>query len=339
MNHLHFATIFDINYLSRGLALYNSILVYHLRFTLYVIALDEDTVDYFNRNTYDNIKIIRLADIESYFSELSELKKVRSKVSYTFTLSPYYPLYILNKFSEIPHICTLDADQYFFNSSEIIFKDLDSASVLITPHRFTTELLKKNVEKYGKFNVSFQVFKNDKLGLECLDYWRSQCKDWCSDELVGDKFADQKYLESWTHVFGDGVKEIDHIGLGLAPWNINNWRITISKGSIHVADQPLILFHYQGLRILDHQFVYIAFDRYMAKTSSVIRNSLIKPIVTQLIKFQSATSDKIGRQSVERFNVDSISEESKSSYLRLIGRRLITFNTYMRIRNFRKRLS
>src|SRR5690348_1484615 len=127
---LYFATIFDINYLSRGLALYESIDRWHKDFLLFVICLDKKVERYFTDNKLKGIEIITIDEIEKHFGELLSVKSSRSYIDYVFTLSPYFPSFILKKNPSLPFICSLDCDQYFFNNSEFIFQELEAHSVL-----------------------------------------------------------------------------------------------------------------------------------------------------------------------------------------------------------------
>lgn len=287
---IYFATVFDSNYLTRALVLYDSIERYHDDFILYVICLDEGVYKYFSILNVNNIKLIRLAELEEYYPELLKVKSKRKIVDYIFTLSPYYPSYILDHDPKIPFICSLDADQFFFSNSEEVFADLRNCSVLIMPHRFPEKL--KNREKYGKYNVSFQVFKNDKYGKACLKLWRDQCLEWCEDKLDGDRYADQKYLDSWQMIFGNEVvREISNPGVGLAPWNIENCHIHLKNGAVFVNGLKLVLFHYQGLRFVSDKLINSGIKVYGLKSNFIVTGFIFKPIIRQL--FRRRLSDSI----------------------------------------------
>ncbi len=263
---LYFASIFDKNYLSRGLTLYESIRKWHSDFVLFIVCLDEEVKRYFLENNLANIELIAISEIEENYQELLEVKNIRSYIDYVFTLSPYYPSFILKKNPSIPFICSLDCDQYFFNNSEFVFQSLENHSVLIMPHRFTEQVMHHAI--YGRYNVSFQVFKNNEAGNNCLSLWRRQCLDWCSDKLEGDLFADQKYLDSWSSYFGDELKEIEHIGMGLAPWNLGKKKGRITrKGLLYVENELLILYHYQGLRFVSRNLVNSGLSFYGVRPS------------------------------------------------------------------------
>jgi hypothetical protein len=296
---LYFTTIFDKNYLSRGLSLYYSLKKYNSNFKLFIIAVDDVVYEHFNSLLEEQITCYKLGEIETEFPELLEIKKQRNHVSYLFTLSPFYPLFVLRKNQYIHHICSLDADQYFYSNPETIFQLLENADVLLTPHRFSDKQIKKGLPAAGLYNVSFQVFKNNEIGLDCLKLWKQQCTDWCYDHYENDKFADQKYLESWPKIFGKKVLAIEHKGLGLAPWNMGHYPITIKNNELFVSNDQLILFHYQGLRFVNENTVKSGLDVYEVNTTKLIRENIFLPIISDLIKLGQQT-DNIPRGNASK---------------------------------------
>jgi hypothetical protein len=293
---LHLATYFDVNYLSRGLTLFNSLKKYCEEFELYVVCLDEITLDYFlnSINIYPGLIPLSLNEIEEFDREFEECKKNRSTIEYYFTLSPCLPLYILKKYN-LPHICTLDADMVFFSSPSIIFSYLEKYSVLITPHNFSKEL--KSFELYGLYNVSFQIFKNDTYGVECLEKWREQCINWCYDILEDGKYADQKYLDNWEIQF-NGVCPIDIPGIGVAPWNINSYSVTFKENQLFVNDSKLICYHFHGLRIIDKHLVVHGMNKYGVNITKVITSYVYKPYIKSLLTFKLSNDSGIERHII-----------------------------------------
>jgi hypothetical protein len=279
-----FTTYFDKNYISRGLALYDSLKRHCEQFELYVLCLDNITLEYFLNNVHRHpeVRSLPLNEIEDYDIELRECKKNRSIIEYYFTLSPCLPLYILKKYN-LPHICSLDADIMFFSSPAIIFSNLKDYSVLITPHKFSKEL--KSREIYGNYNVSFQIFKNDDRGLNCLERWRKQCIDWCYYRLEDGKFADQKYLDNWIANV-DGVTAIDMSGAGVAPWNINSHLIKINKKQVYIGDSKLIYFHFHGLRVIGPNLIIHGMNDYGVKISKMITRYIYKPYIQNLLSYK-----------------------------------------------------
>lgn len=245
----YYCTYFDRQYLLRGLALYRSLKAHAEPFTLWVLCFDGWSYETLTKLARPELRPIALTDFEQGDTELLAAKPTRSKVEYYFTCSPSLPLYLMERHPEIDLLTYLDADLYFYGSPEPIFEEMGAASILISEHRYPPHL--KAMEIHGIYNVGLLTFRNDDSARACLSRWRAQCLEWCFDRPEEGKYADQKYLDDWTERFA-GVKVLKHPGAGLAPWNWANYDIqTCPNGSILVDSQPLIFFHFHGLKILN----------------------------------------------------------------------------------------
>lgn len=191
-----------------------------------------------------NIIFISINDLEKGLPILTEKKKSRSKIEYYFTCTPVLIEHILKKYN-CPYVEYIDADMFFFFNSNRIFHKVKKRSVAITAHRF---LKTKNIhEKYGKYNVGWLYFRNNKNGRRCLRWWKEKCLQWCFDRFENNKYADQKYLESFPKICND-IKILKTPGFNEAPWNISPKTIHKSKNGILIGKHPLILYHFSGLR-------------------------------------------------------------------------------------------
>jgi hypothetical protein len=256
--------------------MYNSLVRYCPSFHLYIVCLDQKLFEYITDSKFANITPIKLLDIENYNPYLLNAKNDRSYVEYIFTLSPVIALYVLEKFSQIDKITTLDADLCFFSDPTALITNNEPFSICITPHNYKKSYIKHL--KYGKFNVSFQTFKNDKVGLQCLRKWESDCIDWCYDKLDGNKFADQKYLDEWPSHY-KGLIEYGN-GSGIAPWNILNKDISLNKdGHVYVKNKRLVYYHFHGLRNITENLYSIGLSDYRI----LRRNKIIKYIYSRYI--------------------------------------------------------
>ena len=93
---MNYCTYFDKNYLSRGLALYSSLLKNHKsRFHLYVIAFDMFTYNFLKKKNFRFITCIYHQDFED--SDLKKVKKKRSVVEYLWTCTPSIILFFSSK--------------------------------------------------------------------------------------------------------------------------------------------------------------------------------------------------------------------------------------------------
>jgi hypothetical protein len=259
-----YTTLFDSNYLAKGLAMYTSLKRHSSEaFMLHILCMDRQTAE-----ILDALKLecACLYPLDAFEIEL-QLKSVtrdRDWREYCWTLASVFTDYVLEKaiVIETTHagskarefiygtlagimdeITYLDADLFFFSDPEPVFAEIGSRSIAVTPHRLIPQ--KKYLEVNGKFNVGWVTFKADAIGRECVRHWAQQCRDRCSS-LVG--CGDQKYLDEWPERYGAALCEIQHIGCNAAPWNVGNWNVDRHRDSIDAAPrldgQPIICFHF-----------------------------------------------------------------------------------------------
>lgn len=245
----YFCTYFNKNYFPQGMTLYKSLQHLEIDFKLFVVCLDEETYDIFEKLNIQEIEAVKLADIERFDQEFAACRKNRSLVEYFFTLSPVMPLYLFEKFPEIDILAYMDADLYFYNSPQPLYDELGESSILIIEHRFPEKIRWR--EKFGRFNVQFQLYRRDAACLKCLEWWREKCIEWCYDKFDGERFADQKYLDKWPEMFENViVSKIN--AAGVAPWNWYNYDITVDdkNNNLTIDGENLIFYHFQGFKVL-----------------------------------------------------------------------------------------
>ena len=275
----YFCTYFDQNYVSKGLALHSSLMDYCEDFRLWVLCMDDVTYEALLQLKLENILPIKLDDFERDDFELQRAKGNRSRIEYYFTCTPSLPLYILTHWPDVDLITYLDADLYFFSSPEPIFSELAASSIGIIEHRFPERLAAR--EKYGKYNVGWLSFRRDNQALACLRWWRARCIEWCYDRLEDGKFADQKYLDHWTDLFG-GVHVIQHKGANVAPWNVDRHPVTLREHGIFIGDEPLIFFHFHALRYLNFGLYMTGLRSYGSRLDYRMLGALFRPYLEVL---------------------------------------------------------
>ncbi|MEI8204684.1 MAG: glycosyl transferase [Bacteroidota bacterium] len=214
---LNFCTLFDSNYMSRGLAMYESLLKHCPDFHLYIVTFDDIAYDVLTKMKLEKASIIPLHQFEDI--HLLTIKPSRTFVEYMWTCTPSVILYCINQFG-LDHCTYLDADLYFFSNPEILIKEAAGASILLTKHNYTPRYDKSKLS--GIYCVQFMMFRNTADGMKALNWWRNACIDWCYNRYEKGKFGDQKYLDDWTERF-EGVHVLEHFGGGIAPWNVQKF--------------------------------------------------------------------------------------------------------------------
>lgn len=247
----YYVTLFDSNYLTRGLTMYRSLLRYAGEFHLWIICFDELSYQLLSQLNLEKVTLVSLSQFED--EELLRVKSQRTRQEYCWTCTPSAPLYVLNTEPHVDDITYLDADLMFFSSPEPIFSEAGEASIILTEHR---SLAGDDNYGAGIYNVQFMRFRRDLEGLKALNWWRERCLEWCYARIEDNKYGDQKYLDDWTERF-KGVHVVQHLGAGLAPWNNTKNLIIQRKGQLFVENEPLIFYHFHSFRLHPFNIVYL----------------------------------------------------------------------------------
>jgi hypothetical protein len=281
----YFCTYFDSHYLLRGLALYRSLEQHCPSFRLWVLCMDRSCYEALVQLKLPSVHLIALEEFEADDEKLLSAKKNRSLIEYYFTCSPSLPLFIFATFPEAERVTYLDADLFFFENPAPVFEEIADHSVAMIGHRFSPQL--KHLESYGIYNVGWLSFKRDEHALACLHWWREQCIAWCYDRVEDGRFADQKYLDTWPSRFAR-VVVLRHKGANLAPWNISNYNIREQGGRVWVDEQPLIFFHFHGLKKVNAWLYGHNFALYGIKPSKTILRSIYAPYFASFLNVGEA---------------------------------------------------
>ncbi|MDR0394274.1 MAG: glycosyl transferase [Tannerella sp.] len=244
---LNFCTLFDSVYLSRGLAMYRSLVEHCQDFHLYVFSFNDACYEILQSLCPERMTVISLSEFED--DELLRVKPTRTRGEYCWTCASSTILYVLNHF-EVDHCTYLDSDLYFFASPQVLLDEMGDHSVLITPHNYTPEY--DQSRKTGIYCVQFVTFRNNETALKVLLWWRNACLEWCYNRFEKDRFGDQKYLDHWPERF-EGVHVCRNTGAGVAPWNMQQYRFEQKNGSVYGVETAtgksfkVLFFHFHSL--------------------------------------------------------------------------------------------
>jgi len=258
---MNFCSYFDKNYLSKFLVLRNSIETFTFEYRFFVLALDNYVEDFFKKNKIKNIEVISLKDLEQSYKDLIVAKKNRDLIEYYFTLSPFLPIYIFEKF-KCMNIAYVDSDFFFFKNPTKLFQENLNNSV--------TLIRQESEPKYGLFNMGLIFFNfnfSETLGI--LNTWSQQCLDSCPDIPNTNKniYADQKYLDEWFLRLRN-IKVLYPEYSVLSPWDTNQ--------KIEFNIDNIFAFHFHNFQI-QNNFFYSGFSNYFKKPSKIILNKIYIP--------------------------------------------------------------
>ncbi len=255
-----FVTLFDKNYITRGYALYNSLMRQTREsFILYVLGMDNDVCKAFEGQ--DSVRIFTVDDVLDKYPILSGIRSERNHKEFCWSLSAFCIKYVLEVLEE--QTCVyLDSDIYFYSDPQIILDKIGTCSVMITPHNYSP--VYDQTETSGKFCVQFMCFKNNPQGVKILNWWSDRIVEKCSDDASDSSFGDQKYLDDWESRFGDDVCVCREIGCGVAPWNCQKFQLEFDNNGICVVDRvskvkkPLVFYHFHDFRRINEDAWRIA---------------------------------------------------------------------------------
>ena len=263
---MNIISLWDINYLSKGLALYESLcnsIDGGFRFS--VLCIDDETMKWFNDNIY-NIQGKRngiivyesLTDMEKSEQHGAELKSMRElpatlygdqRSNYLWILAPWWIRHNLSLVKEGESVLYSDSDLMWYKSPQFIINELGDKHVSVHTHRFSCsfdEYINNPKQITGWFNVGAVLIRNTPEGLAVADRWKHLCNTnidpfharWgaCGDQ----SWLTQVYIElkQHFHVFDDTLAH-------LAPWTefpeqFKSNDMCVFKGK----EQPILFTHF-----------------------------------------------------------------------------------------------
>ena len=205
---INLTTVSDYNYLSKGIALYESLLTNSDDFTLHYLCIDSESYNKLSKYECDTLKVYNIDDLLKVDMSLTNLKNSEYRY-FCWSLASYFTNHIMVKLN-VPLIY-IDSDIYFHESINSLYYLMNQKSIGIFRHRqFTTE------RPEGAYNVGVCYFNNDIVGKHILNWW--------SDAVLHKKYpqlatcGDQKYLDAFPSMCpNDLFFDENLIGHG-APW-------------------------------------------------------------------------------------------------------------------------
>ncbi|MGB4839012.1 MAG: glycosyltransferase [Saprospiraceae bacterium] len=285
-NTLFLCTLFDSNYLSRGVLTYKSLKEVSTNFHLYILAFDDLTYSTLLNLNLENVTVIALFEFET--DEMLRVKNNRTRTEYCWTSASVFTKFCINRY-DLPHIVYIDADMYFYSDPSVLLTENLSADVMITHHRYSPRYDVSRLS--GKYCVQWVAFRNTQNGRKILSDWASDCMKWCYNRHENGLFGDQKYLDYWPEKYL-GIHEINNFGAGIAMWNIQQYKISSGGDLMFKQNSQKVIpvfYHYHYLKLFNNQSVELG--------RIVIEHSLIeyfyKPYIQKLISTEIYLKDAV----------------------------------------------
>ena len=112
---MNFCTLFDSNYLNRGLALYVSLKKVCDEFKLYVVTFDDLAYEKLTQTGLTSLVVERLQDFET--QELLAVKSTRTRAEYCWTCGPSVIYHFMEKY----HLDSCHTDSFLFVHDDVLY--------------------------------------------------------------------------------------------------------------------------------------------------------------------------------------------------------------------------
>jgi len=146
-----------------------------------------------------------------------------------------------------------DPDIVVFSRLDELITELDTHSVLLTPHQSEPEISIKAIMdnemaslRHGVFNLGFVGVANTEDGRQFSRWWRDRLIHFCHDDHSRALFTDQKWVNLAPCMF-EGVRILRSPGFNVATWNITTRIATGSlEQGVQINDEALGFYHFSG---------------------------------------------------------------------------------------------
>jgi hypothetical protein len=278
-------TLFDHRYMPRGLCLIDSIREQGGRQEIWVLALSGECVAAMASLALPGVRVIPLEELERHLPALLEAKANRQAIEYYFTCMAALHRFIFDTVPEADGTMYVDADMLFFASPDIVFDAIGDAPAAVIPHNFSPSA-RQGREKFGLYNAGWSAFRRTPEGETCLNWWLERSIEWCYDRVNDDgRYANQAYLDHFQRI-APHTRVLSHKGFNCAPWNVGGYRVSLRDGHVFVDDQPLVFFHFHGLKLHYNALYFDCHREYGAPTTRIVRNCVYRPYIRRLIAAQ-----------------------------------------------------
>jgi hypothetical protein len=209
--------------------------------------MDEAAAKIIGQLKLPRVSLLTIDELERGDPALRAVKAERTIGEYSWTSTPFFMRYLVDRAGAQGAAAYLDADLMFFADPQPVFDEWQDSDILIHAHRYATRH-QYLAPTSGIYNVGLVGMRDSDEATRCLTRWREQCLEACTIDGARGLCGDQKYLDEWPQLYRR-LTIFQHPGAGLAPWNIERYDLTSGPAGPSVEGKPVIFYHYHGLRV------------------------------------------------------------------------------------------
>lgn len=215
------------------------------------------------------------AELEAFFCSNAELLPVEklglaelpsmlsrySLVELNTAVKPFYIEYLYQRDAKVKNVIYFDPDILVFGSLAAIESQLESSSIILTPHSCTYDDSKPNLRSElamistGTFNLGFIATSRKPAAERFLAWWKLRMRDYCYYKPGYGLFVDQLWV-NLAPLYFDGVKIEKHPGWNFSYWNLFERTLSGEPGRYRVnGNQDLLFYHFSSYNPLAPEFI------------------------------------------------------------------------------------
>lgn len=274
---VHYCTLFDANYLARGIAMSRSFQWHLPGRRLTILCIDDCTYDTMRLLESPAVSLVRLQELQ-LANPAAALASARGASLYGIC-KPLLLKWMTARLKSHACVVYIDADVYFFASAQALEREIGSAPILLSPHELPPS--RRHFEVYGRYNGGFVSAHNDTTGAAFLDWWSACVLGRCDEDLAAGFNYDQGYLDEVPSRF-PGAAVSRHPGVNVAPWNLDSRALTFHNGQARSRDEPIVFFHFHALTRVAPALWDCGFGPYSDAAHPGVKRHLYRPYIAAL---------------------------------------------------------
>ncbi len=271
-----FFTICANNYLARALVLGDSLKRNDPAADFYIVLADKaaPSVDYSSLGH----PILFIEQIEN---KAGHLWSRYNTVELSTSIKPRAFQYFFAEKQADP-VVFLDPDIAVYAKLDEVYRQLEQSDILLTPHILQPipydglTPWETPFHRVGIFNLGFLAVKRTENTGRFLQWWKERTYEFGYNRQQEGLFTDQIFINH-VPVFFEKVSILKHPGYNMAPWNLQERRLTRQDdGYLVNGTYPLVFFHFSTFDFGKIELPWRKYDRFR-----IIDRPDLLPLYTQ----------------------------------------------------------
>lgn len=245
-------TLCSNNYLAQANVLKESFLKFNPDFEFYIGLVDELSPEV-NYDLFMPANIVPINKVSSI--NVNELIEKYDIVEFNTCVKPSFFKYIIEKNKNAEIVYYIDPDICFYDSIGALNEQLQTHSIVLTPHITSPIALDDHLPSenlflnYGLYNLGFLGINAKKpSALKMLNWWEEKTLKLGFNRAAEGLFVDQLWM-NYVPIYFDDAVILKTFNYNMAPWNLHERSVLEIKENMVVLNDNtnLVFYHFSNL--------------------------------------------------------------------------------------------